>query len=135
MSNQGAQGAELVVPVLRQLPQQSIRLRLGQRQLTEESKHGTRLVERDANEVHQKGEHHQDFDAVLATRRDAGDARFFIVRPDEDAIANTHRFAVFDTPHRAFPHQLAIAVTHTVRINIPKLLGVGEFDHGRLTPW
>jgi hypothetical protein len=134
MSNQGAQRVELVVPVLRQLAQQGVRLRLGQRQLTEESQYRAGFVQGNANEVHQEGEHNQDFDAVLATRRNAGDARFIAVRPDEDAIANAHRFAIFDTPHGAFPHTLAIAVTHAIGINIPKLLGVGEFGRGRLTP-
>src|ERR1019366_6784920 len=113
----------------------SIGLRLRQWQLTEEPKHRTGFVQGDADEVHQEGEHDQDFDAVFAPRRNAGDARFFTVRPGEDAIADAHAFAVFDTPHRAFPHQLAIAVTHAVRINIAKLRGVGEFDRGRLTPW
>lgn len=55
MSNQGTQRVELVVPILRQLPQQGVRLRFGQRQLIEESQHGTGFVQGDANGVHQEG--------------------------------------------------------------------------------
>src|ERR1041384_6655479 len=79
--------------MLRQLPQQGIGLGLRQRQLTEEPQHGTRLVERDADEVHQKGEHHQNLDAVLATRRDAGNAWLLAIGTGMDAITDTHGFA------------------------------------------
>ena len=53
----GRSDAQMMATALRQLPQQRISLRLGQRQLTKEVEHGTRFVERDADQVNQKSEH------------------------------------------------------------------------------
>jgi len=65
---QVAQKVEFSFSVLGQLPQQGVRLRLGQRQPAKEAQERTGLVQRDANDVHQVGQHHQNFQAVFTAR-------------------------------------------------------------------
>lgn len=72
--DQVAQVVELALPVLGQLPRQGIGLRLRRRQLAEEAEHLTGLVDRDADDVDQEGQHDQNLDAVFTTPRDAGNA-------------------------------------------------------------
>src|SRR5712692_893991 len=130
VGNQLAQSVELLIPVMGQLPQQRIGLRFGQRQLTKETEHGTSFVQRNANDVDQEGEHHQDFDAVFAAWRDAGDAWFGATSSGEDAIADAHGPAVFEAPDGAFADELAIFVSDAVGIDVFGAIGVGEFEGG-----
>src|SRR5579859_166679 len=129
--NQSAQQIKFVLPVPRQLPQQGVRLRFGQRQLTKESQHGTSLVQRNADAVHQKCQHHQDFDAVFTTRRHAGNGWLGATRAGKNAITHQAGAAVFQSPHGALTHQLTIGVPHASRIDILVALRVGKLHLAR----
>ena len=135
VSHQSAQDVELVLPVLSQLPQQGVGLRLGQRQLTEEAQHGAGLVEGNADDVHEEGQHDQDFNAILAARRDAGDAWLLAAGLGEDTVADAHGPAVFQAPHRSFADQCTVVVADAVGINVFGPSGVGELQLGWPTAW
>ena len=98
MSDQTAQQVEFSVPVLGQLPQQRIGLRPGERQLTEEAQHLASLAQRDADDVHQERQRHQDLDAIFAAGRNAANARLLTIGTGEKAIADEHGPAVFQPP-------------------------------------
>src|SRR2546422_10121557 len=116
----------------RQLPEQRVGLRFAQGQLAEELHPRARLVERDADEVNQERERDKDLDAVLATRRDAGNAWLLAVGSRVDAIADANGLAVFDAPHGSFAHELALAFGDAIGKNIYLALSGGELHFGRL---
>ena len=97
----------------------------------EKPKHLTGFIERDADEVHQERQHNQDLDAVLAARRDAGNAWLYAVRAGENAIAHTHRFAIDQAPDGTFTHQLAIGAANAIGINIVHPIRLGKLQFGR----
>src|SRR5207249_3140411 len=96
---------------------------------------GTGLVERNTDHVHQEGKHHQDFDAILAARRHAGDAWLLTAGGGKDAVADAHGPAIFQTPHRPLADQLAIAVADTVGIDVFGAIGLGKLQRRRRAPW
>src|SRR5262249_33530855 len=131
--DQVAQEVELPVPVLRQLAQQGVGLGLGQRQPTEERQDRAGLVQRDADDVHQEGQHHQDLDAVLAAGRDAGDARLGGAGAGEQAVTDQYRSAIDQAPDGTFTDQVAVAVADTFRIEVLQALRLREFQLGWAT--
>jgi hypothetical protein len=113
------------------LAQQGVGLRLGQRQLAEEPQHRTGLVQGHTDDVHQEGQHHQDFQTVFAAGRDARDARLVAPGASEDAIANPHGAALFQPPHGPLADQPALRAADPGGIDVPSAFRLGEFQDGR----
>jgi len=130
MDEQLADRLEFRLPMLRQLPQQGIGLGPLQRQVAKELQYLAGLGQRDADHVHQKCQHDEDFHAVFTTRRDAGDASFVTVRPTKDAIADEHRMAVFQPPDGPLADEAAVFLPDIEWIYVLDAFRVGKFEMG-----
>jgi len=87
----------------------------------------THLVQADPQDVRQVGHRQHDLHVELAARQHAEDLRSRAVRSGVYAISHPHRLTVFDPPHHALRHFLAVLRTRTVRIQIVDALGVLQF--------
>ncbi len=110
-----------------QLAQERVGLRFPQRQRTEKLQYRAGFVQRNADDIDQKRQDHQDLQAVFAAGGGTRDARLGTAGTAKHTIPHQHGAAIHQPPHSPLANQPALVVGRVRWIHVFRMMGVCKF--------